>query len=279
MRIDLHTHSRCSDGTLSPTELVELAAKREVQVLALTDHDTVAGCAEAAAACQRHGIRFVPGVELTCEWRGREIHVLGLGIRPDNADLANTCGDVARRRVLRLEAIGERLTRHGLDGAGLVRDVLQECAAPTRMHLARQIVRREITADVSAAFDRWLGRGRPGAVRIEWPSVEATVGGIVAAAGVAVLAHAHRYALSAGALRELCAQFRALGGAGMEVSLAGIGPGDFDRLASLARRHALAGSVGSDFHEPGFPWRPLGRFAKLPDGVTPLLEQLPRRMG
>jgi predicted metal-dependent phosphoesterase TrpH len=278
MRIDLHTHSRCSDGTLSPTDLVSLAATREVQVLALTDHDTVAGCSEAQAACDRHGIRFVPGVELTCEWRGREIHVVGLGVQPEDAGLAATCGDVARRRIVRVQAIGDRLTRHGLDGAGLVRDVLAECATPTRMHVARQMLRRGMVADVGAAFDRWLGHGRPGAVRIEWPSLEATVSCIAAAGGVAVLAHAHRYALSAGVLRELCAQFREVGGAGLEVSLAGIGPGDADRLASLARRYALAASVGSDFHEPGFPWRPLGRFDKLPDGLTPLLEQLPRRM-
>ena len=94
----------------------------------------------------------------------------------------------------------------------------------------------------------------------------------------AALAHAHRYALSPGVLRELCAQFKELGGAGLEVSLAGTGPGDAHRLASLARRYSLAGSVGSDFHEPGIPWRPLGRFVKLPEGVTPLLELLPRRM-
>lgn len=278
MRIDLHTHSCCSDGTLSPKELVSLAASREVAVLALTDHDTVAGCAEAQAACDRHGIRFVPGVELTCEWRGREIHVVGLGVQPDHEALAATCDDVARRRVVRLQAIGERLTRHGLDGAGLVGDVLEQCATPTRMHVARQMRRRGMVADVGAAFDRWLGRGRPGAVRIEWPSLQATVDCIAAAGGMAVLAHAHRYALSPGVLRELCAEFKASGGAGLEVSLAGIGPGDADRLASLARRFALAASVGSDFHEPGIPWRPLGRFDKLPDGVTPLLELLPRRM-
>jgi len=89
-----------------------------------------------------------------------------------------------------------------------------------------------------------------------------------------VLAHAHRYRLSSGQLDALCAAFRAGGGEGIEVSLAGQSPNDFARLARLARRHELAGSVASDFHEPGVPWRPLGRFAKLPDQVTPLLARL-----
>jgi predicted metal-dependent phosphoesterase TrpH len=89
-----------------------------------------------------------------------------------------------------------------------------------------------------------------------------------------VLAHAHRYQLSAGGLRELSAAFKAAGGVGIEVSLAGISPGDAARAASLARRFDLDGSFGSDFHEPGIPWRPLGRMAKLPDGVRPITARL-----
>jgi predicted metal-dependent phosphoesterase TrpH len=89
-----------------------------------------------------------------------------------------------------------------------------------------------------------------------------------------VLAHAHRYKLSHGGLKELCVAFRAAGGAGLEVSLPGTSPGDAARLASLARACELAGSVASDFHEPGLAWRPLGRFAKLPDQVVPLLARL-----
>jgi predicted metal-dependent phosphoesterase TrpH len=97
---------------------------------------------------------------------------------------------------------------------------------------------------------------------------------IVAAGGVAVLAHAHRYAISHGVLRELVGEFKAAGGGGIEVSLAGMGPADADRLAAIARRYELAGSIGSDFHEPDLPWRPLGRFAKLHDLITPIMARL-----
>ena len=89
-----------------------------------------------------------------------------------------------------------------------------------------------------------------------------------------MLAHPHRYQVSNGVLRELVAEFKSLGGVGIEVSLAGMGPGDADRAATLARRFELAGSIGSDFHEPDLPWRPLGRFAKLPDRVTPITAHL-----
>ena len=106
------------------------------------------------------------------------------------------------------------------------------------------------------------------------PELATAVRCIVDAAGVAVLAHPHRYRVSNGVLRELVEDFKAAGGSGLEVSLAGMGPGDADRAAALARRFDLAGSIGSDFHEPGLPWRPLGRFAKLPDRIMPIMDRL-----
>ena len=107
--IDLHTHSHHSDGTLAPAELVARAAQRRVTVLALTDHDTTAGCAEALDACRAQGIGFVPGAELTVSWRGQEIHVVGLGLDPDSAVLRGQIEDVLSRRRTRITAIGVKL--------------------------------------------------------------------------------------------------------------------------------------------------------------------------
>jgi predicted metal-dependent phosphoesterase TrpH len=273
-RIDLHTHSHHSDGLLSPVELVALAAQRSLSLLALTDHDTTAGCAAAAAACAAHGIRFVPGVELTCQWRGREIHVVGLAVDAQEPGLVARLADLARRRQRRLAAIGERLTRAGLDGAAIAASVGAAKPVPTRTDVARELVRRGHAADLASAFERWLAQGRPGYAPADWPELDDTVRGITAAGGHAVLAHPHHYKFSNGALRELGAAFAAAGGAGVEISLAGMGPNDASRAAALARRCGLAGSVGSDFHEPGLPWRPLGRFAKLPDGIVPLSDRL-----
>jgi hypothetical protein len=272
-RIDLHTHSNCSDGVLAPAALVTLAAQRQVALLALTDHDTVEGCNEARDACKAHGIRFVPGAELTCLWRGREIHVIGLNLDVAQQLFIAHCSTVLELRRQRITAMSERLTRAGLPGAALSSAALA-AASPTRAHLARALCALGLASSVQAAFDRWLKRGQPGYVASQWPQLAAAVQCIVDAGGLAVLAHPHRYQVSNGVLRELLGEFKAAGGAGLEVSLAGIGPSDADRLAALARRFDLAGSIGSDFHEPGLPWRPLGRFAKLPDRITPIMARL-----
>ncbi len=273
--IDLHTHSHCSDGLLAPAALVAAAAARGVQVLALTDHDTTAGLTEAQAACAVAGIRFVAGVEITALWRGQEIHVVGLGIDPAQPQLAAHLEAIVSQRRERILAIGEKLRRvPKLAALDLGARVLREAPVPTRTHLARALVAAGAANTLQGAFDRYLGRGTSGHVSAAWPALEQAVQAIRASGGHAVLAHPHRYRLSGGALRNLCAEFAACGGSALEVSLPGLSPNDADRLARLARENALAGSAGSDFHDPGQPWRPLGRFAKLPEGVEPLLPRL-----
>jgi predicted metal-dependent phosphoesterase TrpH len=272
-RIDLHTHSNCSDGLLAPAALVALAAARQVELLALTDHDTALGCDEARAVCEAHGIRFVPGVELTCRWRDREIHVVGLNLDYAQPPFIAHCAAVLELRRQRITAMAQRLSHAGLPGDALAAEALA-AAAPTRAHLARGLCSRGLAATVQGAFDRWLTSGQPGYVAAQWPDLATAVRCVVDAAGVAVLAHPHRYRVSNGVLRELVEDFKAAGGSGLEVSLAGMGPGDADRAATLARRFDLAGSIGSDFHEPGLPWRPLGRFAKLPDRIMPIMAHL-----
>ena len=273
-RIDLHTHSCWSDGALSPQELVALAAARSVQLLALTDHDTTQGCAVAARDCAERNIRFLHGCELTASWRGREIHIVGLRLDPLAAALQQHLAGVRDLRIERVQRIGERLAHAGLPGREIVQEVLSLPGTPTRLHLAAALVARGHARDIDDAFDRWLGTGARAGVSIAFPPVEAALGAISAGGGVGVLAHPQRYKLSGGALGELCGQFRALGGEGIEVSLPGLSPNAGARLASLARRFGLAGSCGSDFHAPGAPWRPLGRFAKLPEGVVPITERL-----
>lgn len=268
-RIDLHTHSNCSDGVLTPTALVARAASRRVELLALTDHDTVSGCDEAALACGELGIRFVAGIELSCLWREREIHVVGLNIDPGASAIVSACATALTQRRARITAIGVRLSQAGLAGEVLTHEALA-ASSPTRAHLARSLCRQGLADTIQDAFDHWLGRGQPGFVSAQWQPLSAAVRAITIAGGTAVLAHPHRYKVSNGVLRELVSQFKAAGGGAIEVSLSGMGPADADRAASLARRFDLAGSIGSDFHEPDLPWRPLGRFAKLPDGIRPI---------
>lgn len=262
---DLHLHSHHSDGLLSPTALMRLAAQRGVGTAALTDHDTTQGCAEAATACAAAGLRFVPGVEVSAAWDGLSLHVLGLGVDTASDALEAHLAGIRAARRERLSEIGDRLERRaGLPGRELAAGVCAGAAVPTRLHLARALVSLGRARNEAEAFAKFLGRGTPGHVPMAWPGIDAAIAALRAAGGVAVLAHPHRYGASGGALRRLVAAFRDAGGQGLEVSMAGMSPRDRDRLATLARGHALLASTGSDFHDPALPWNPPGRFDKLP---------------
>jgi hypothetical protein len=275
IRVDLHTHSFHSDGVLSPSELVNRAAARGVSLLALTDHDTLSGLAEAARACETAGIRFVRGIEVSGSYRNQAIHILGLAVADSAPTLESHAARVAQQRRDRIHEIGARLTKRSqLPGHELAAAVLAATQSPTRLHVARALVAGGHAKDLEEAFDRWLNRGQPGHVPIEWPSLAETMQALRSAAPVIALAHPHRYRLSAGGLRELAVAFKDEGGTGLEASVAGMGPNDADRIASLCRKFDLDASLGSDFHDPSIPWNPLGRWLKLPDGLRPITARL-----
>lgn len=275
MIADLHTHSKFSDGLLPPAALAALARERGVQLLALTDHDSIDGCEAAREACAQQQIAYVTGAELSSRWRGQTLHVLALGIRPDDASLALHLGDLIERRRARMRTIGERLTRRrGVEIGELANKIAEECAVPTRMHLARALVQAGVCAHAGEAFADLLARGRPGYAPSEWPELGATVNAINAAGGLAVLAHPSRYKLSSGGLRALVGEFAAAGGQGLECSSGPSNPDTVSYLAQLAAGHGLLLSGGSDFHDPANTWNTPGRFAKLPPGGQLLAERL-----
>ena len=272
--VDFHTHSHFSDGVLAPAALVERARTRNVGTLALTDHDTTAGLAEARDACAAAQIRFVPGVELSAQWRNQTIHIVGLQVDETQAGFNSHLDSVLRRRQERLREIGERLEKRArLPGRELAARAAQ-ATAPTRLHLARLLVEQGHARDTQEAFDRWLNRDKAGHVPAEWPAFSAAMAVLRDNGAIAVLAHPHRYRLSSGGLRELTAAFVQEGGAALEASMAGMSPNDADRIASLCRRFKLLASMGSDFHDPAVPWNPLGRWLKLAAGLEPVTQRL-----
>ena len=277
--VDLHLHSNCSDGRLTPAALVELLAQSGIGLFALTDHDTVAGLEAAGAAARRHGLVCVAGIELSSRWRGMGVHVVGLGFDPAAAALA---GAIAVRTGLRHErahAIAERLERAGAPGRAALAS-LAAVAVPTRTHFARALAELGAAPDSTTAFERWLGRGRPAHVAAAWPELADTVACISASGGVSVLAHPLRYRLSAGQRRSLVAEFRAAGGGALEVVTGGAAPHQIETALGLALRAGLEGSVGSDCHDPALPWHRPGRLAKLPDAAVPVWDRwvaVPRR--
>jgi len=277
---DLHTHSTASDGTLSPSALVERAAAAGVRVLALTDHDTTDGLAEARASARSQGVALVPGVEASVTWGGRTVHVVGLHIDPEYPELCQGLSGLVAFRDWRAEEIGRRLAKQGIEGAYSGAKALSNGRFIGRTHFARFLVQQRLAADERDCFKRFLVRGKPGHVSGEWASLASAVGWIRGAGGQAVIAHPARYGLTRTRLLRLLGEFRELGGIGLEVVCGSHSRDDAYNFARHAREQRLLASVGSDFHGPqrsvsGHPWIGLGRLPPLPDGCTPIWQYWP----
>lgn len=270
LAIDLHTHSNRSDGSLTPAELVERAGGAGLTVMALTDHDTVAGIDDAQRAAAAAGVLLVPGVEISASWRAQAIHVLGLWIDPASGPLRGRLDTQAQRRSIRMRRICARLSQLGLPGAELLATVEAQPGLPTRAHLAEALCAGGHVNRADDAFRKYLGKGKAAHFVADWPPLAEIVAWIREAGGVASLAHPARYALSAGARRRLLEDFVAAGGTAVEVVTGANGAHHVEATAMLAVNFGLTGSIGSDFHSPRQTWNPLGRSLELPDCVTPV---------
>ncbi|MEW5770303.1 MAG: 3',5'-nucleoside bisphosphate phosphatase [Pseudomonadota bacterium] len=268
---DLHSHSTASDGALAPAVLVERAAAQGVDFLALTDHDGVSGLAEARAAAERHGVRLVPGVEVSITWHKSTVHIVGLHVDPTDPVLDQGLARIRGGRRERAERIAESLARAGIPGAlrgAYALAVNQELIG--RTHFARFLVEERVCKDVKTVFKKFLVQGKPGYVPHEWASLQEAVGLIHAAGGQAVIAHPGRYKFGREKMAQLLGEFRDLGGEGIEVVTGSHTADQVPVYADLAVEFGLLASVGSDFHAPGEGGRELGRLQPLPERCTPV---------
>ncbi|MGD2082957.1 MAG: PHP domain-containing protein [Chromatiales bacterium] len=270
-QIDLHSHSTASDGTLAPAELARRAAGAGVELIALTDHDTTEGVAEAAAAAREAGVGFLPGVEVSVTWNKGTVHVLGLGVDPADAALEAGLRGLREYRDWRAEEIGRRLYRDkGIEGAFEGARALSNGRLVSRTHFARHLVSLGVEPDVRRVFRRYLVQGKPGHVPGEWATLEEAVGWIRGAGGRAVIAHPARYRMTRARLRRLLAAFRAAGGEGLEVVSGSHSREECLLMARHAAEFGLLASAGSDYHGPEDPWMHLGELPPLPPGCTPI---------
>lgn len=271
MNFDLHCHSTISDGVLNPSELVQRAASMGVDVLALTDHDDVAGLEQAAEMSLEYDIGFVPGVEISVTWSGVTLHVVGLNIDATHPELKAGLAGIQSGRRDRAERIAHELGKHGI--ADAFEGALRHAANPRligRTHFARHLIEQGICKDVRTVFKKYLVRGKPGYVTHEWTSLENAVGWIRASGGQAVLAHPGRYDLKGKATRRLLGEFKELGGEAVEVVTGSHTPDQHALFAELANLYGLTASRGSDFHAPGEHGRELGGGPALPAKCTPI---------
>lgn len=271
MRIDLHSHSTASDGRLTPAELVRRAVAQRVDVLALTDHDTVAGLTEAAGtiAAENLPLRLIDGIELSTSWDALEIHVVGLHIDASSPELLAAISRQESARQARGVELGHRLAKQRIDNAYEGALALANGASLTRAHFARYLVEAGHCNTQQKAFDHYIGRGGKAYVPHQWMSIAEAIQVIHASGGLAVLAHPGRYKLSTKWLKRLLLLFKESGGDAMEVSLPQQSPQDRANLGLWCREHQLLASVGSDFHAPT-SWQELGRNLWLPKDVTPV---------
>jgi len=279
LNADLHCHSVVSDGTLTPEALAARAAANGVELWALTDHDEVSGQERAAAAAKACGMRYVCGVEISVTFLNQTVHIVGLGVDPENTALRAGLTATRGGRTARAQAMAAELARVGIPG--VFEGALKYVGNPeliSRSHFARYLVEAGVCQDTNSVFRKYLAAGKPGYVPHRWASLGDAVGWITGAGGVAVIAHPARYKFSANEEFALFTEFKGHGGAGVEVVTGSHTSAEYLTYGAAATDYGLAASRGSDFHSPDESHTDLGSLPYLPGSLTPVWELLASRI-
>lgn len=268
---DFHSHSAVSDGFLPPAQVAARAAANGVDLWALTDHDDLGGLVEAGQTAQDLGMDFVPGVEISIEWKSVPIHVVGLGFDPLHPVLCEGLENLRLGRLERAQRMSDALA--AIQIHGVLEGALRYAGNPnliSRAHFARYLVEIGIAKDVPTVFQHYLTPGKPGYVDHRWATLEDAVRWITAAGGVVVVAHPARYKMSGGDMRRFLDDFKELGGHGVEVVCGSHSPDNVLHFARLVRHYAFHASRGSDFHGPEESYVDLGCLPQLPEDLKPI---------
>lgn len=252
-RIDLHTHTTASDGSLSPTELVQLAKHQGLAALAVTDHDSVAALPEAIAAGEQLGIRVIPGIEISSGYQGIELHILGYSINYEDPRLKPMLARCITSRDDRNPKIIEQLSRLGLTLSYEEVKTYAGTATIGRPHIAQILVQKGYASSVADAFDRYLADDGPAYVPRNLPSAQEVIALIRDIGGVAVLAHPMYAGRRQPSIEQLCGDLQGFGLAGLETLYSSHTVQQTDRFRSIAREHGLLITGGSDFHGDSKP--------------------------
>ncbi len=276
--IDLHSHSNISDGLLTPAELVEHAAMHHVNVLALTDHDDTSGLALAEAEAQRWNIHIIKGVEISVTWKKRTIHIVGLKIDPEYPPLKNGLAKIREGRHIRAAGMAAGLEKIGITGSLEGAYEYAKEGIISRTHFARFLVNSGNAKDNKAVFKKYLVKGKPGYFEHEWASLEDAVSWITGSGGIAVIAHPGRYELGRTNMLLLLEEFRAHGGAAIEVVTGSHTVPQYVEYAKYAKLFGLKASLGSDYHGKGISFMEMGRLQTLPSNCIPVWHDWPEML-
>ena len=271
LNADLHCHSVVSDGTLTPEELAQRAYANGVRLWALTDHDELGGQKRASDAAKALGMKYLSGVEISVTWMGQTIHIVGLGIDPDNTGLVEGLRQTRNGRGNRAKLMAEQLLKAGIPGAyeGALHFAGNHDLI-SRTHFARFLVEQGICKNTEQVFKNYLVEDKPGYVPHMWAKLEDALAWIKAAGGVAVIAHPGRYSFNAMQMEQLFIRFKELGGLGIEVITGSHSPDQYKTYGKIAQQYGFLASRGSDFHDPNESHIDLGVLPLLPDNLTPI---------
>jgi len=256
--IDLHTHSTESDGTNTPSELIDLAYDKGITAIALTDHDTCAGLEEASRQAMEIGIKLIPGIELEIDFKPGEFHLLGLNIINWKEEMVPALETIMKRRLERNLKMVSLMNREGVE---LTYDeVVEEAKGQVigRPHFASLLVKKGIVKNSVKAFDKYLAVGRPFYIAKEALSLEEGIELVKKAGGHPVIAHPMSLYVSWGKLPERLALWKEMGIEGIEVWHSGAKPRKSKRLEDIADELGLFKTGGSDYHGDNRKDRPLG---------------------
>lgn len=279
LNADLHCHSVVSDGTLTPEELAARAKANGVELWSLTDHDEIGGQHRAAAAARSQGMAYLTGTEISVTFAGNTVHIVGLGFDPDNTALAQGLAVTRGGRGERAQEMAAQLAQVGIHGA--YEGALKFVGNPeliSRTHFARFLVETQVCRDTNEVFRKYLTEGKPGYVPHRWATLGDAVRWITEAGGLAVIAHPARYKFTANEEYALFSEFKAHGGAGVEVVTGSHTAAEYVTYAAMAEEFGLAASRGSDFHSPDESHTDLGTLPYLPGHLTPIWETLADRV-
>jgi len=273
---DLHTHSNASDGSYAPGDLVKLAAKSGVTTLALTDHDTVSGIAEAQAAGKKYGVTLIPGVEISIDFTPGTMHICGYYLDPENTELQAGLNFVQVARRNRNPRIIEKLN---VLGVTITLDEVKALAGPdqlARPHFAQVLVQKGYARDTQAAFSKYLAKGAPAYMDKQRLSLDRAVAMIQAAGGVAVLAHPIQLKLNSWQeYREKITELKNAGITGVEAFNSYQSEEENQQFYTIATELEMLITAGSDFHGAIKPKVKLGQFGEnIPIKLDDVLIQL-----
>jgi len=246
--IDLHLHSTASDGLFTPSQLVEQAAEKGASLIALTDHDSLAGTDEFLRTGAEKGVAAVPGIEISAQFNPGELHLLGYGVESGGEALRLLCEEIRRGREERNREIFSQMQTDGLEvDYQAWRDELTT-PAPGRPHIADYLIQKGEVKSRREAFAKYLSEGRPYYRPRYNPSLERSIAAIHEAAGLAVVAHPLSLRISHGRLLDLLPLWREMGIDGIEVIHPTVNRHWYRRLSQAAAEQGLLASGGSDFH-------------------------------